>query len=596
VTEPLSILDVLDGHARSRPDHDALVIDDGNGAVARWTYGELDRAVRRLAARLAARGLAGQPVGLLFGPGDDFILAFFACLSIGGVAVPLAPIGRRRERVRNLLPIAIDCAPAAILLDAGMAVQYADLGAALAPLGIACLQFDALMAEPHDGEWTRQPIGRDDLAVLQYTSGSTSEPKGVMISHGNIMANQAMIQAAFGHDSRSDFVGWAPHFHDQGLFGNILQPLYLGATCVLAAPATFVRRPLVWLELIDRYRAHTSGGPNFAYEMVVEHAALKGLPDVDLSCWKVAFNGAEPIHARSVVQFAETFAPVGFDRKAFFPCYGLAECTVVAVCGPRDTPPVLRQVEVHALGAGHATPPGEDGQALSVVCCGPAMEGGEALIVDPATRTPAAFGEVGEIWLAGPHIGGGYWRRAEASAETFGAHLADGRGPYLRTGDLGFEMPEGFYIVGRMKDLLIVRGRNYAPTDIEQIWPDVIGHAGQAIAAAFQLDMDGRTHVVLVAEVDRATRLLENLSAAVAGFAMDVRAKGLERLDLSITDLVVVAPGAIPRTTSGKVRRSATREMLLEGQLPVLGDSGTLMRKLDSSAKPDEQGLHRCHA
>jgi acyl-CoA synthetase (AMP-forming)/AMP-acid ligase II len=578
---PATILEVMDGHAAARPGHPALIFDDGNGAIASWTYGEMDSAVRRIAARLAAQGLAGKPIGLLFGPGVDFILGFFACLAVGGIAVPLAPIGRRRERVKNLLPVIADCGPGALLLDHGMATQYGDIDAALAPLGVPCLRFEDLLDDDSDFAVPICLVSRDDLAVLQYTSGSTSTPKGVMITHGNIMANQAMIQTAFGHDDQSNFVGWAPHFHDQGLFGNILQPLYLGATCVLTAPATFVRRPLVWLELIDRYRAHTSGGPNFAYEMAIEHAWRHGMPEIDLSCWKVAFNGAEPIRAMSVRSFADTFASVGFDQRAFFPCYGLAECTVVAVCGPRDTAPILRRVDAKSLGDGQAVPPGEhDDPILSEVCCGPAMEGGEVLVVDPQTLVQAAPGEVGEMWLAGPHVGRGYWKHPEASAETFGAFLADGRGPYLRTGDLGFAMPEGFYIVGRIKDILIVRGRNYAPSDIEQIWADVTGHAGQATAAAFQVEHDGHTHVVLVAEIDRATRLLDNIQSAIVGFTAQVRANGLVRLDLSITDIVVINPGGVPRTTSGKVRRSAAREMLVRGELQVIGGSGTLLGKL----------------
>lgn len=577
---PASILDVLAGHVRTRPDHPALIFDDGTAAVVRWTYHELDEAVGRLAGQLAGKGLAGQRIGLLFGPGADFVLAFLACLRIGGVAIPLAPIGRRRERVRNLLPVIKDCAPAALLLDTAMAAQYGELDAALAAIGVAYIRFDSLPGEAADG-FAPRPIVADDLAVLQYTSGSTSAPKGVMISHRNIVANQAMIQAAFGHDTESNFVGWAPHFHDQGLFGNILQPLYLGATCVLTAPAMFIRRPLMWIELIDRYRAHTSGGPNFAYELAVEHAGLRGLPDVDLSCWKVAFNGAEPIHAQGVNNFAAMFAPVGFSREAFFPCYGLAECTVVAVCGPRDTAPVLRQVDLRALGDGHVAAPGQHHPSLMEVCCGPAMKGGDVLVVDPETHVPVPPGEVGELWLAGPHVGLGYWQRPEATARTFGAHLADGKGPYLRTGDLGFAMREGYYVVGRIKDILIIRGRNYAPSDIEQIWSDVIGHAGQAIAAAFQLERDGRTHVVLVAEIDRSTRLASDIEGAIAGFAAQVRALGLDRLDLSITDLVVIAPGGVPRTTSGKVRRSAARQLLLDGELPLVGSSGPLLAKLE---------------
>ncbi|MET0360836.1 MAG: fatty acyl-AMP ligase [Sphingobium sp.] len=574
-----TIVDVLFAHATARPDHPALIFDDGNGPVAQLTYAELAGAVQLLAGILAARGLSGKPVGLLFGPGLDFITTFFACLSIGSVAVPLAPIGRRRERVPNLLPVVRDCMPAAMILDAGMAVQYGALDEALAQIGVAYLEYGTLLTSSTGGTPSPPPpaLALGDVAVLQYTSGSTSMPKGVMITHGNIMANQRMIRREFGHDDQSNFVGWAPHFHDQGLFGNILQPLYLGATCVLTAPATFVRRPLVWLELIDRYRAHTSGGPNFAFELCIEHATLRGLPAVDLSCWKVAFNGAEPIRARSVERFAQIFAPVGFSDTAFFPCYGLAESTVVTACGPRDTAPVLRRVDVPALGDGRVLPGDPDVPVLLEVCCGPPMAESEVWVVDPVRHVIAPPGDVGEIWLAGPHIGKGYWGRTEESKATFGALMLDGRGPYLRTGDIGFAMPEGLYVVGRIKDLLIVRGRNYAPNDVEQIWTDVSGHAGQAIAAALQVERDGALHVVLVAAVERAMRQAEGLDQQIAEFAAMIRKKGLERLDLSITDLVIVAPGGIPRTTSGKVRRSATRKMLEDGELPVLGSSGPLL-------------------
>ena len=576
---PASILDVLWRHADARPDHPAFLFDDGDGPTARLTYGELAAAVRTLGGGLAAEGFGGKPIALLFGQGLDFVTAFLACLAAGSIAVPLAPIGRRRERVANLVPIIRDCAPGALLLDAGMAAQYGDIGPALAEIGVACRAFediarsDAPPASP----------GAQDLAVLQYTSGSTSTPKGVMISHGNIIANQRMIRQAFGHDERSDFVGWAPHFHDQGLFGNILQPLYLGATCVLTSPAIFVRRPLVWLELIDRYRAHTSGGPNFAYEMCVEQARAKGLPQLDLSCWKVAFNGAEPIRADSVLAFEETFAPLGFARGAFFPCFGLAESTVVTACGPRDKGPVLRDVDALALGEGRAVAPVDTDPALRQICCGPPMEESEVLVVDAANGTVVAPGAVGEVWLAGPHIGHGYWHREDATEETFGARLADGRGPYLRTGDLGFLMPEGLYIVGRIKDLIIVRGRNTAPSDVEQIWTDVVGHAGQATAAAFQIERDGVSHVVLAGEIDRAARHGDDLEGRIQALAQQVRKLAVERLDLSVTDLVVVAPSGIPRTTSGKVRRSTTRLMLEDGTLPVVGVAGPLAKRHETA-------------
>lgn len=581
--EPSSIVDVILGHARVRPSHPALIFEGGDGPLASYSYAELAEAVARVAGGLMARGLAGKRIGLLFGPGSDFVLAMLGCLAVGGVAVPFAPMGRRRERVQNLLPTILDCDPGALVIDAGMAAQYGEeLQTALAEHGIPCPRFEELPGAPVG--LPAVPVDADTLAVLQYTSGSTSLPKGVMITHGNVMANQAMIRASFGHDADSNFVGWAPHFHDQGLFGNILQPLYLGSTCVLTAPATFVQKPLIWLELISRYRAHTSGGPNFAFELCTEQARKRGLPDVDLSSWKVAFNGAEPIRAESVLAFAETFAAVGFDGGAFLPCFGLAECTVVAVCGRPGAGPVIRRIDARALGNGRIEEPASEATALAIVCCGPAMAGGTVLIVDPATREAVPEGQVGEVWLAGPHVGTGYWNRPDATEATFEGRLSDASGPYLRTGDLGFAGPEGFYIVGRIKDLIIVRGRNYAPSDIEQIWSELSGRAGQASAAAVQVERDGRTHVVLIAEAERSARLRGDANGEAEAQATQVRTLGLERLDLSITDLVMVAPGGIPRTTSGKVRRASARQMLLDGTLAVVSAAGPLMRALQAPA------------
>ena len=579
---PASILECLWAHAAARPDHPAFLFEEGNGPIDRLSYGELAARVRGVAASLIARNVAGRPVALLFAPGLDFVVAFLATLGAGGIAVPVAPIGRRRERVANLLPLIIDCDPAALLLDAVMGEQYGELEMELAARGIAFLMLEALEGDGNPATPLISPLP-EELAVLQYTSGSTSRPKGVMITHGNIIANQRMIQRSFGHDQHSDFVGWAPHFHDQGLFGNILQPLYLGATCVLTAPAIFVRHPLVWLELIHRYRAHTSGGPNFAFELCVEQAAQRGLPALDLSCWRVAFNGAEPIRARSVQRFAETFAPLGFRSTAFFPCYGLAESTVVTACGPRDHEPVFASLNLAALGEGQALIAEEgaqDQQTVLLTCCGPIMEESELLIVDPQRLAPLADGAVGEVWLAGPHIGTGYWHHREASEETFGARLADGRGPYLRTGDLGFMRPEGLFIVGRIKDLLIVRGRNYAPSDVEQIWAEATGLVGAVTSAAIQIDIGETGHIAILAEISRAQRQSPTLEAEIAVMTQQVRKLALARLDLAINDILITTPGSIPRTTSGKVRRAAARQMLIAGELPIIGGSGSLLRHL----------------
>lgn len=576
-----SIIDILFDHAERIPDHPALIYDLGDGPIDQFDYRGLADAVRQMAGALTTQGLAGRHVALLFAPGAEFVIAMLATLATGGVAVPVAPVGRRRERINNLLLMLGNCDPAALIVDAQSAAQYGDeLPEALALQSIDLLHYDALRSE--GGEAQIMALDADRLAVLQFTSGSTSTPKGVMVTHGNIIGNQWMIQRAFGHDATSDFVGWAPHFHDQGLFGNIIQPLYLGATCVLSAPSAFIQRPMMWLELIDRYRANTSGGPNFAFDLCIEAAKRRGLPDVDLSCWKVAFNGAERVRPGTLRAFTEMFAPIGFQPETFLPCYGLAECTLVTIATPHDRAPVSHAYDAEQLVAGQATPAIDGQDSLTLASCGPAMVGGEVAIVDPETMAECDEHEVGEIWLRGPHVAMGYWLHPEATEATFGAMMADGRGPWLRTGDLGFCDGGEYAIYERMKDLIILRGRNYAPADVEQLWSDISGNVGQVAAAAVQLTIEGMDHVALVAEMPR-TALSKMDDDALQTLAFEFRAAAMERLELGVTDLVLVHKSAIPRTTSGKPQRAKTAKMLEAGELPGARIAGPLGARLISA-------------
>ncbi|HEX7875600.1 MAG TPA: fatty acyl-AMP ligase [Sphingobium sp.] len=577
-----SIIDVVLSHELTVPDRPALILDLGDGPSTSLTYAELGQDIRRLAGALAARGLANSRIALLFSAGTEFARALLACLAVGSVAIPIAPIGRRKARLQNILSLLGDVAPDCVLADDSMAAQFGhDLSDPTVSGRTRYLEFSALTQSAESMEPAR--LAPDQLAVLQFTSGSTSRPKGVMITHGNIIANESMIQAAFGHDRDSHFVGWVPHYHDQGLFGNILQPLFLGSTCVITSPAAFVNRPMSWLQLISRYKAHTSGGPNFGYDLCVDYATRRGLPDLDLSSWRVAFNGAERVRPTTLERFAECFADVGFDRRAFLPCYGLAECTLVTIAVPPHAPPLIKSYDSRALAAGRAEEAIEGVASLDLACCGPAMAGGEARIVDPATGEALPEGTVGEIWLRGPHIAKGYIDNPQATEATFHGRLDEGE-PFLRTGDLGFSTPDGYYIVSRLKDTIIVRGRNYAPSDIEHIWSDLSGAVGQATTAAVEIELGDDQHVVLIAEAKRAearTISGDNLQE----LARRLRTAAMERLELGVTDLVIVPDGAIPRTTSGKVQRRKVADMLMAGELKIMGIAGPLARLF----QPDQQ-------
>ncbi|HEV2844106.1 MAG TPA: AMP-binding protein, partial [Thermoanaerobaculia bacterium] len=532
----------------------------------RLTYTELDARARAIGASLSEAGAGGERVVLLFPPGPDFVASFFGCLYAGAVAVPALP-PRRRGADPRLSAICRDARPRVALTSAGQLPVLE--GAAAQIPELAAAQRMAPAMEGGEG-WRRPEVPPEALAFLQYTSGSTSTPKGVMVSHGNLAHNEELIRQAFVQSPESVVLGWLPLYHDMGLIGTMLQPLYNGAVSYLMTPGAFLQRPARWLEAISRYRATTSGGPNFAYELCVRKVGEAEREGLDLSSWEIAFNGAEPVRAATLRRFAEAFAPCGFRASAFRPCYGLAEATLlVSGWKAHGEEPRVRAFDAEALERNEALD-ADTGRSRELVGCGAAMQ--TVVAVDPESGEPCTPGRVGEVWVASPSVAHGYWERPEESAATFGARLADGSGPFLRTGDLGFVDGGEVFLTGRLKDLIILRGRNHYPQDLEltaeRSHPALRAGGG----AAFAVDLAGEERLVIVHEVERHARAgMEDGKAEEIAAA--VRRAVAEEHEVSIAEVVLIGPETLPRTSSGKVRRRACREMYLEGGLRVLGAS-----------------------
>ncbi len=548
--EPRSFHELLRARAAGDPGRWAYsFLAEGETESARLTYGELDAQARAIAVRLLQATSPGDRALLLYPPGLEFVAAFFGCLYAGVVAVPAYP-PRSHRRSGRLAAIVQDARPATVLTTAALAARWAAAEGRPAELrSLGWIATDELPADLAAG-WREPRTGRPSLAFLQYTSGSTSTPKGVMVSHGNLLANQEMIRLAFGQSEASVIVGWLPVYHDMGLIGNVLQPLYVGAPCVLMPPLAFLQSPARWLRAVSRYRATTSGGPSFAYELCAQRVSAEVRRDFDLSSWRVAFNGAEPVRADILDRFAEAFAPCGFQRQAFYPCYGLAEATLFVSGGEIQAPPVVREREGRPL-----------------VGCGRSWDGQRIVVVSPETLAPCGEAEVGEIWVAGPSVAQGYWGRPEASGEAFGACLAGGEGPFLRTGDLGFLAAGELFVTGRIKDLIIVRGRNHYPQDLELTAERSLPGLRPGGGGAFTAEVAGEERLVVVHEVERGAHV-DPLAALQA-----IREAIAEEHDVHVHRVVLIRAGSLPRTSSGKVQRYACRQAFLHGALETFADA-----------------------
>jgi acyl-CoA synthetase (AMP-forming)/AMP-acid ligase II len=575
VTDRASFVDVLRARCEEEPERIAFLFED-EGEPERLSYGELDERACRVAGALQACGARGERVLLLYPPGLDYVAGLFGCLYAGAVAVPAYPPDPMRpaRTLPRLMGIVRDARATAILTTrtirgaleqrVGAEVGAAECGWVVAEGG--AVVEGGIVAESASRAWRPPPLRREDLALLQYTSGSTAAPRGVLLTHANLLHNSEYIRRAFRHGSSSCGVIWLPPYHDMGLVGGVLQPVYAGFPCVLMAPVTFLRRPLRWLRAISEHRATTSGGPNFAYELCVRRIDAHERGHMDLSSWEVAFNGAEPIRRETIDAFSQTFGACGFRSEAFFPCYGLAEATLMVTGGPTGRRPEVRELDA----AGGS-------QVKKVVGCGHPGPDHRVAIVDPESCERLDAGRVGEIWVTAPSVGQGYWQSSVDTAATFAATLpGTGEGPFLRTGDLGLVDEDGeLFVTGRIDELLVIDGRNHYPHDLELACEQAVAGLRPGCGAAFVYEVDRRNRVGIVYEVaDEDARDHD-------GTMLAIRQAVATAAEVQVHSVALVRARTIPKTSSGKVQRRLCAELVRAGGLEVVaswslgrGDAG----------------------
>ena len=559
--------DLLERRAEAQ-EHDVAFrfASDGDGVEDEWTYGRLVARSRRLAARLRALDARGERVLLLYPWGVDYIVGLFACFLSGAVAVPLfAP--RPNRGWGRLAAVASDSRATIALTDASVA-ERARIELIDEPSLAQVRWVVAAGAELDEGEgWTCPDLGPDSLALLQYTSGSTATPKGVRVRHGNLLHNLSSLEAAGAATPLVEGGGWLPFFHDMGLVGLVLFPDHQGRPVNLIAPEAFLYRPLRWLQLISRHRINWSPAPNFAFDLCVRHASPKKIEGLDLSSWEVAFNGAERIDPSTLRRFAEAFAPCGFRPRTFLPCYGLAESTLFTTGTARTAAPLTCTFDRPALEDRLVVEVDENASgSVELVACGAPRVGQTVEIVDPKTLVPCEVGVVGEVWTAGESVADGYWERPELSREAFGARLAGkGERRFLRTGDLGFVHDGELYIAGRIKDLVIIAGRNHYPEDIESTVEGAHGALRPGGAIAFAVEGDRAERLIVAVEVDR--RALRDSGENAATLEANLREAVAGEHEVTVSEVVLLRPNSLPRTTSGKKQRSACRLAFEGGEL-----------------------------
>jgi natural product biosynthesis luciferase-like monooxygenase protein len=566
-----SLVDILCSKALYQPEKKAFTfLLDGETEETSLTYRELDLQARAIATRLQYLGASGERALLIYPPGLEFIPAFFGCLYAGVIAVPAYP-PRRNQSLSRLQSILAD-AGATIALTTKTVLSNVERQLTESPTlqALHWLATDNIASDLAQA-WHKPAISSDTLAFLQYTSGSTGTPKGVMVSHGNLLHNEQMIQQAMQHTEKTIVVGWLPLFHDMGLIGNVLQPLYLGIPCILMSPVAFLQRPLRWLQAISRYKATTSGGPNFAYELCVSKITNEQRETLDLSSWDVAFNGAEPVRVETLERFATAFEPCGFRREALYPCYGMAETTLLVSGGLKAALPVLTTVQGDALEQHRVvSASGENDGVRTLVGCGQTLLEQQIVIAHPETLTRCQPPFVGEIWVWGNSVAQGYWNRPEETQTTFRAYLAGtGEGPFLRTGDLGFLQDGELFVTGRLKDLIIIRGRNHYPQDIELTLEQSHPVLQVGCTAAFSVEVNGQERLVVACEVERTSRRNLELDEVVGA----IRKAVSEQHDLEVYGVLLLKPGSIPKTSSGKIQRQGCKAGFLAESLSVVGSS-----------------------
>ncbi|MEZ6151491.1 MAG: aminotransferase class I/II-fold pyridoxal phosphate-dependent enzyme [Pirellulaceae bacterium] len=556
---------VLQHWAAERGDQPAFYFTDGERVEDDlcMTFAELDLAARNVAGYLQKLGGKGQRVLLLYPPVLDFVIGFFGCLYAGATAVPAFP-PRKNRKGQRIHGIARDCQASLALTNEYVRQQIEGDTNWVEWESVSIIATDSL-AQDYSALWKNPGLSPDDLAVLQYTSGSTGQPKGVMLSHGNLVRNTELIMVAFETSKESIGVSWLPTYHDMGLVGGVLESVFIGRPVVLMSPMAFLQKPIRWFRTIARYQATTSGGPNFAYQLCVDKILDEELEGIDLSSWQTAFNGAEPVRAATLQQFSERFAKAGFNHSAFLPCYGMAETTLIVTGGPQGDPPVIRTFDSQALDRQQVVAcEASDTNARAMVASGQVLPGEQLLIVDSETLATLDDDQIGEIWIRSSSVGQGYWEREEITQETFGAHTAAGHGPFC-AGDLGFLHEGQLFVAGRLKDMIIVRGVNRYPQDIEQTVEQSHEIMQSGLIAAFADTAEDRERLIVAAEVP--TRREEtNWDEVIVA----VRRAVAQQHELPPEAVVLVRFGTLPRTSSGKIQRHACRDEFARGSLKIV--------------------------
>ncbi len=565
----ITLIDQIQEQAEVQPHKVAFTfLADGETELDRLTYQQLDRQARAIAHTLQTHQARGKRALLLYQPGLEFIKAFLGCLYGGVVAVPIYP-PRANRSLSRLLAIVNDAEADFALTTKSLQEQIeTKLKAEYPAAKIQFIATDALEVSLAQS-WQKPLLTSENLAFLQYTSGSTGKPKGVMVSHGNLLANSVSINRCFRNTPEQTAVSWLPPYHDMGLIGCIIQPMYVGLSMYLMAPVTFLQRPYRWLEAISRYRANTNGGPNFAYDLCVDRITPEQRDQLDLSCWELAFSGAEPVRAATIERFSEYFHSCGFNKSAFYPCYGMAESTLIITGGDKYTPIISRNFDSNKLAANQAVETTDDDNSTTLIGCGQNIAGQTLAIANIDTLTHCGDGEIGEIWVKSDSVARGYWNRPQLSAATFQAKFQDtGEGGFLRTGDLGFIQNGELFVTGRLKDLIVIRGRNYYPQDIEL----TVDNAHEAVrignGAAFAVEIDGTEKLVIVQEIERTHLRKLNPEAVTKAIRQAVS----QQHELQPHAVVLLKTGSIPKTSSGKIQRHACKAGYLAGSLNTVGE------------------------
>ena len=575
-----NIVEILQRRARSQANDTAYIfLKDGENQEIRLTYQELDLKAKAIAFQLQQLVTPGSRALLVYpySGGLEFITAFFGCLYAGVVAVPCHPPKNRLTTIE--VQTRIESADAKIVLtDSSL---FAKLKTQLKQWSdnlLYCLNTDKIKPQPDS--FNAPQIDGDTLAFLQYTSGSTGEPKGVMITHRCLMQNQEMLKQAFGHTQDLVGVGWLPLFHDMGLIGNVIQPIYIGAFCVMMSPVSFVQQPIRWLQAISKYRATTSGAPNFAYDLLCDRITEQQAAQLDLSSWEVAFCGAEPVQISTIEQFSRKFAVSGFKSTAFYPCYGMAEATLIITGGDKAKSPQVKYLSLNNLQQNKVVikdslQPG----TKAFVSAGYPWLDGKIAIADPKALTECQPGQIGEIWYSGSSVGKGYWQLSDKTQKTFQASLSSHSATphsaiakedksvnkYLRTGDLGFICDGELYITGRLNDVLVFWGLNHYPQHIEQTVEQCHPALKANCGAAFSVDIGGKARLVIVQEIKRTHRKSLVMDEVVEAIRWQI----FQQHFIDIYGIVLLQPGKIPKTSSGKVQRSACKAKLIDNTLDV---------------------------